>query len=268
MRKNYQNQEIDTSRRGRARQVSVALAEIAGEMREGLLALAVGAGLQVMAAMMEADVTAAGGPKGTPRPRPDRDPPRPRARLGDPGRAPGAGSRPRMRAVDGSGELPVAGLRAVLRHRGAGPDGAGADAGRAVDPPLPGRAGAGRQPRSSRPRRATSQVGGVAPVRGHDRDRAGRAARRGPVRAGPGGADGRRGALRRAHLRGRPRHRHRRDQAPAGAGRGLDRERHPGHRAAGRAARARPGRHPPDPGACSTGPRRCAARSWTCSTAR
>ena len=31
---------------------------------EGLLAVAVGAGLQVMAAMMEADVTALAGPKG------------------------------------------------------------------------------------------------------------------------------------------------------------------------------------------------------------
>ncbi len=43
--------------------VSVALAELAGEMREGLLALAVGTGLQVMAAIMEQDVTAACGPK-------------------------------------------------------------------------------------------------------------------------------------------------------------------------------------------------------------
>ena len=40
------------------------MAEMAGELREGLLALAVGAGLQVMAAMMEADVTAVCGPKG------------------------------------------------------------------------------------------------------------------------------------------------------------------------------------------------------------
>jgi hypothetical protein len=44
--------------------VSVALTGLAGEVQEGLLALAVGAGLQVMAAMMEADVTAACGPKG------------------------------------------------------------------------------------------------------------------------------------------------------------------------------------------------------------
>ena len=37
--------------------VSVAMAEIAENMHEGLLALAVGAGLQVMAALMDTDVT-------------------------------------------------------------------------------------------------------------------------------------------------------------------------------------------------------------------
>ena len=152
MRKDYQNQEIDTSQPAVPDTVSVALAELAGEMREGLLALAVGTGLQVMAAIMEADVTAACGPKGR------HDPERTATRHGH-----GAGSvtlggrrvpveRPRMRAVDGSGELPVAGLRAVLRHRGPGPDGAGADARRAVDPPLPRRARAGRSRAPSRPR--------------------------------------------------------------------------------------------------------------------
>ena len=40
------------------------MAEIAENMHEGLLALAVGAGLQVMAALMEADVSALAGPKG------------------------------------------------------------------------------------------------------------------------------------------------------------------------------------------------------------
>jgi len=44
--------------------VTVAMAGIAGNMREGLLALAVGAGLQVMSAMMEADVTVLAGVKG------------------------------------------------------------------------------------------------------------------------------------------------------------------------------------------------------------
>jgi putative transposase len=108
VRKNYQNQEIDTSQPAVPEQVSVALDELAGEMREGLLALAVGTGLQVMAAIMEADVTAACGPKG----RHDRE--RTATRHGHgPGSVSLGGrrvpvARPRMRAVDGSRELPVA----------------------------------------------------------------------------------------------------------------------------------------------------------------
>jgi transposase-like protein len=108
VRKTYQNEEIDTSPPVVPGQVSVALAELAGEMREGLLALAVGAGLQVMAAIMEEDVAAVCGPRG----RHDVD--RVAVRHGH-----GAGSvslggrrvpvaRPRMRAADGSGELAVA----------------------------------------------------------------------------------------------------------------------------------------------------------------
>jgi putative transposase len=45
-------------------QVLVALAEIAESATEGLLALAVGAGLQVMQALMEESVSALAGPKG------------------------------------------------------------------------------------------------------------------------------------------------------------------------------------------------------------
>jgi len=44
--------------------VSVAMAELAGDVQEGLLAMAVGTGLQVMAAMMNADVEAVCGPRG------------------------------------------------------------------------------------------------------------------------------------------------------------------------------------------------------------
>ncbi len=87
--------------------VSVVMAEIAGNMQEGLLALAVGAGLQVMSALMEADVTALAGLRGR------HDPDRTAVRHGT---GPGSVSlggrrvgvqRPRVRAVDGSGELPV-----------------------------------------------------------------------------------------------------------------------------------------------------------------
>ena len=42
----------------------MAMAEIAENMQEGLLALAVGAGLQVMQALMEADVSRAGRAEG------------------------------------------------------------------------------------------------------------------------------------------------------------------------------------------------------------
>ena len=84
------------------------LAELAGDVHEGLLAMAVGTGLQVMAAMMNADVEAVCGPKGR------HDPARTAVRHGT-----GDGSvtlggrrvpvtRPRMRAADGTGELPVA----------------------------------------------------------------------------------------------------------------------------------------------------------------
>jgi hypothetical protein len=64
VRKTYQNEEIDTSRPAVPETVSVALAELAGDRREGLPALAVGTGLQVLAALMEEDVTAACGPRG------------------------------------------------------------------------------------------------------------------------------------------------------------------------------------------------------------
>jgi len=62
--KKYQMSELDTSAVAVPEQVSVAMNEIAADMREGLLALAVGAGLQVMQQLMEADVAAACGPRG------------------------------------------------------------------------------------------------------------------------------------------------------------------------------------------------------------
>ncbi len=107
MRKTYHNEGIDTSRPAVPETVSVALAELAGEMREGLLALAVGTGLQVMAAIMEEDVTAACGPKGC------HDPDRRALRHGHERGSVSLGgrrvpvTRPRMRAADGSGELAV-----------------------------------------------------------------------------------------------------------------------------------------------------------------
>ena len=64
MKKSSEIQSVDASASAVPERVSVAMAEIAEDMGEGLLALAVGAGLQVMASLMEADVTALAGPKG------------------------------------------------------------------------------------------------------------------------------------------------------------------------------------------------------------
>jgi transposase-like protein len=86
-------------------QVAVSMAEIAESAKEGLLALAVGTGMQVMAAMFDEDVTRLCGPDGK------HNPGRAGYRHGS-----GTGSvtlggrrlpvtRPRVRATGGSGEL-------------------------------------------------------------------------------------------------------------------------------------------------------------------
>lgn len=89
---NYQNKRARTSAELRVAMpetVSVAMAEIAEDMQEGLLALAVGAGLQVMGTIMAEDVTAECGPKG--KHDPDRTATRHGHEVGDPGWASGAG---------------------------------------------------------------------------------------------------------------------------------------------------------------------------------
>jgi len=88
-------------------QVLVSLGEIAESAREGLLALAVGTGLQVMYAMMDADVAALAGPRGK------HQPDRVAVRHGSEGGSVTLGGRrvavrrPRVRAADGSGEVAV-----------------------------------------------------------------------------------------------------------------------------------------------------------------
>ena len=107
MTKNYQRTGLDTSALTVPDQVSVAMGEIAAELREGLLALAVGAGLQVMQQLMEADVTAVCGPRGK------HDSARTATRHGSEAGSVTLGgrrvplTRPRVRASDGSGEVPV-----------------------------------------------------------------------------------------------------------------------------------------------------------------
>jgi len=88
-------------------EVTIAMGEIAEDMREGLLALAVGAGLQVMASLMEADAAAVCGPRGR------HDPGRTAVRHGSERGSVTLGgrrtsvTRPRMRATSGGGEVPV-----------------------------------------------------------------------------------------------------------------------------------------------------------------
>jgi len=108
MKKSSQIQPAGATAPAVPERVSVAMAEIAENMQEGLLALAVGAGLQVMAALMDADVTALAGPKG------QHDPVRTAVRHGRERGSVTLGGRrvpiirPRVRAADGSGELPIA----------------------------------------------------------------------------------------------------------------------------------------------------------------
>jgi putative transposase len=86
-------------------QVIVSMGEIAGAAKEGLLALAVGTGLQVMAAMFDEDVARLCGAEG--RHNPDRA--GYRHGIGDGSVTLGGRrlpvTRPRVRAADGSGEL-------------------------------------------------------------------------------------------------------------------------------------------------------------------
>ena len=86
-------------------QVIVSMAEIAGAAKEGLLALAVGTGLQVMAAMFEEDVARLCGPDGK------HNSDRAGYRHGSEAGSVTLGgrrvpvTRPRVRAADGSGEV-------------------------------------------------------------------------------------------------------------------------------------------------------------------
>jgi putative transposase len=88
-------------------QVTVAVAELAGAAHEGLLALAVGTGLQVLEVMLAADVARLVGPKGR------HNPDRVAVRHGsEPGQVTLGGRRvrvrrPRVRTADGTRELPV-----------------------------------------------------------------------------------------------------------------------------------------------------------------
>ncbi len=109
MRKNYQR---NASRAAMSEvvvpdAVSVAMSELTGAMREGLLALAVGAGLQVMQVLMDESVTGLCGPKGA------HDPDRRAVRHGREAGSVVLGGRqvrvrrPRVRTVDKTAEVAV-----------------------------------------------------------------------------------------------------------------------------------------------------------------
>jgi len=104
--KDYQTNELDAAIPLPA-SVTVAMADIAATMREGLLAMAVGAGLSVMQSLMDESVSEICGPKG--QHQPDRE----AVRHGTEDGSVTLGGRrvpvrrPRVRTADGSAEIAV-----------------------------------------------------------------------------------------------------------------------------------------------------------------
>ena len=179
MTNKYQSGLLDSSAATRLalpETVSVAMDEIAADMREGLLALAVGTGLQVMAQLMEADVAAVCGPRGR------HDPARIAVRHGRENGSVTLGGRrvpvrrPRMRTPDGAGELAVPSYELFSQTEILGR--------MAMQQMLAGistrRYPVGLEPVGQRAERAATSMSksAVAAVRRGHRDRAGRAARR------------------------------------------------------------------------------------------
>lgn len=106
MKKNYQNTAAPADV-VLPDAVTLAMGDLSETVREGLLALAVGAGLQAMQVMMQESVTAVCGPKGA------HDPGRAAVRHGSEDGSVTLGGRrvpvrrPRVRTADGAGEVAV-----------------------------------------------------------------------------------------------------------------------------------------------------------------
>lgn len=227
MTKNYQTQSASAATAVEAVMpdaVSVTLAELAGSLREGLLALAVGTGLQVMDAIIDESVTALAGPNGR------HDPNRSAVRHGSEDGSVVLGGRrvpvrrPRVRTADRTAEVAVPAyelfastdvLSAMVLERmmaklstrrysaGLEPVGAGVEA------------TARSTSKSAISRRFVAATEtALADLLAAD------------LRARLGGADDRRRPLRRSSLRRGVGDRHRRDQAPPRSGRGRHREHH------------------------------------------
>ena len=110
MSKNYQKKSATAKRAEELAlppSVTIAVGELAGQLHEGLLAMAVGAGLQVAQLLMAESVTALCGPRGK------HDPERTAVRHGSERGSMTLGGRrvpvrrPRVRTADGAAELPV-----------------------------------------------------------------------------------------------------------------------------------------------------------------
>jgi putative transposase len=161
--------------------VAVSMTDLAETLREGLLALAVGAGLQVMSALMEEEVTGLCGPRGR------HDPARTAVRHGTEAGSVTLGGRrvpvrrPRVRTVDGAAELPVPSYELFSSTELLGRMAMEKMLGQAVDPPLPPRP---RTRRRDRGRWGVSdvEVVGVPPLRDRNGEGVGRADGCGPVR--------------------------------------------------------------------------------------
>jgi putative transposase len=109
VKKNYQTSSASASfsQLQLPEAVTLAMTDLAGAVKEGLLALAVGAGLQVLQLMMDEDVTRLAGPKG------QHDQGRTANRHGNEAGSVTLGGRrlpvrrPRVRSADGRREIPV-----------------------------------------------------------------------------------------------------------------------------------------------------------------
>ena len=172
-------------------EVRLALTDIAGAAREGLLAMSVAAGMAVMRAMFDAEITAVCGPRGK------HDPDRAAVRHGA-----GRGSvvlggrrvpvsRPRARTT-GGGEVPLAAYRLFAAEDQLHGCGDGADAGWVGHPPPRRRGRTGRRG-GAEAGNGDQPLGGVPPVHRRDEDRPGRPACPRPDPLEYQGVDGRRG---------------------------------------------------------------------------